>query len=160
MNFKRVEERIMATKWIVCAVLGFGVVSALPVSAASSCTSKDVQGYRGFVCEGYASLAPGAPQLPVRILGTCVATDAGDFSRDGAANLSGTVLPIHLEGPGMIEPDCTGRITYRQTIAGQPAPDVTVALVVFDRGDAIKSMSLSSTGVLACVSERISQRQP
>ena len=56
-------------------------------------------------------------------------------------------LPIQLQGPGTIEPDCTGHITYRQTIAGQPAPDITVGLVVFDGGDVIKSMSLGSTGV-------------
>jgi hypothetical protein len=147
----------MAKNWVVCAVLALGVVPQLPVSAASLCTAKTTEGYRGFVCEGYASLAPGAPQLPVRILGTCIATESADFSCDGTANLSGTVLPIQLQGPATIEPDCTGRITYRQTIAGQPAPDVTVALVVFDHGDVVKSMSLGSTGVLACVSERINK---
>ena len=151
----------MVKKSLVCAVFVLGIIPALPGSAASSCTSKTTEGYRGFVCEGYASLVPGAPQLPVRILGTCTATESGFFSCDGTANLSGTVLPIQLQGPGMIEPDCTGQITYRQTIAGQPAPDVTVALVVFDDGDVVKSMSLGSTGVLACSSERIHKsRQP
>ena len=147
----------MEKKWLVCAVFTLAVVPALSVSAAPSCTAKMTEGYRGFVCEGYAALAPGTPQLPVRILGTCNATESGFFACEGTANLSGTVLPIQLQGPGTIEPDCTGRITYQQTIAGQPAPPVTVALVVFDHGDVIKSMSLGSTGVLACVSERINK---
>jgi hypothetical protein len=150
----------MTTKWVICAGFMLGVASALPVAAAPSCTTKATQGYRGFVCEGYAALAPGAPQLPVRILGTCIATESGDFSCNGTANLSGTILPIQLQGPGTIEPNCTGHITYRQTIAGQPAPDVTVGLVVFDGGDVIKSMSLGSTGVLSCLSERISKTLP
>jgi hypothetical protein len=145
----------MERKWLACAVFMFAVVPPLSASAASSCTAKTTEGYRGFVCEGYASLAPGAPQLPVRILGTCTATESAFFSCNGIANLSGTVLPIQLQGPGTIEPDCTGHITYQQTIAGQPAPPVTVALVVFDHGNVVKSMSLGSTGVLACESERI-----
>jgi len=70
------------------------------------------------------------------------------------------VLPVQLVGPGTIDADCTGQIKYAQTIAGQPAPDVTVSLVMFQGGDVIKSMSLGSTGVLSCTSERISRTLP
>ena len=70
--------------------------------------------------------------------------------------MAGQILPQALQGQANNEPNCTGTITYKQTIFGQPAPDLNIRYVILDNGDSIKGLPIDSGQVLSCVLNRIS----
>jgi len=63
-------------------------------------------------------------------------------------NLGGTILEQALDGQANNNADCTGTITYTQTIFGQPAPDLNIRYVIWDQGDRISGLPVDAGSVL------------
>ena len=139
-------------------LITFAILStvALPVLAEPSCKAKTTQGFWAYTCDGYLAPAQGAPLQPTRILGTCNASATAYWTCEGSVNVAGQILPQALQGQANNEPNCTGTITYKQTIFGQPAPDLNIRYVILDNGDSIKGLPIDSGQVLSCVLNRIS----
>jgi hypothetical protein len=139
-------------------VLGFLLVAAPPVSAAPYCGPQTTRGYWEFTCDGYLTPPPPAPAVlvPSRLLGTCTASKTAYWDCEGTVNLGGTILEQELHGQAINASDCTGTITYTQTIFGQPAPDLNVRYVIRDDGATINGLPVDSGQVLSCVLHRIS----
>lgn len=139
-------------------LITFAILStvALPVLAEPSCRAKTTRGFWAATCDGYLALGPGAPLQPTRILGTCNATATEFWTCEASVNVAGQVFPQALQGQANTEPNCTGTITYTQTISGQPAPDLNIRYVVLDNGDSIKGLPIDPGQVLSCVLNRIS----
>ena len=131
---------------------------ALPVLAGGQCNPQTTRGTWQYTCDGYLVPPPPAPAalVPSRILGTCTASKTAYWSCDGTVNLGGTILQQGLNGQATNNDDCTGTITYTQTIFGQPAPDLQIQYVISDSGDTIKGLPVSPNQVLSCLLNRTS----
>ena len=129
---------------------------ALPAMAGGQCNQQTTRGAWQYTCDGYLVPPPPAPPalVPSRILGTCTASKTAYWSCSGTVNLGGTILQQGLNGQASNNNDCTGTITYTQTIFGQPAPDLQIQYVISDNGDTIKGLPVSPNQVLSCLLNR------
>jgi len=130
--------------------------AAMPAAASDngpSCSNQTTRGSWVYTCEG---TLPTMAQTNTRLLGSCVATRQGYFTCSGNANLGGQVLTQTLEGQANTAPNCTGTITYANTVGGQPAGTLDIYFVVSRNGDVIDGLPTNSGGVLACKLHRIS----
>lgn len=144
----------MRTGILAFAILG---VSAAPAIADSGiCSQQTTRGYWVYTCEGEYPVGS-----PVRLLGTCTSSRTAFWQCSGHANLSGTVvLPQVLSGQAYNASDCTGTITYTQTLGGGPAPDLNINYVILDQGGAIHGLPTNPGQVLACSLKRIGMSAP
>lgn len=142
-------------KRIACVVVPLCFV-AMPAFAGQSCSQQTTRGFWAFTCDGYLAPAPAAPLQPARSLGTCNISKTGYAECEGTANVGGTILLQALHGQAYNEQNCTGTVTYTQTIFGQPAPDLNVRYVILDNGDMIKGLPVDPGQVLSCVLNRMS----
>ena len=142
----------MKTSLFIVAALGCSASLAI---AAPQCTQQTTRGYWGFTCEG--ELPAGGASL--RSLGTCTASRAGFWDCAATVNLGGGIVSQELHGQAHNNADCTGNITYEQTLGGQPAGTLQITYVIFDQGDAIKGLPTNSAGVLACSLKRINRSE-
>ena len=129
---------------------------ALPALAGQNCSPQTTRGFWAYTCDGYLAPAPAAPLQPARILGTCNASKTAFWECEGSVNLAGQILPQTLHGQANNNENCTGTITYTQTIFGQPAPDLNIRYVILDNGDTIKGLPVDQGQVLSCVLNRMS----
>jgi hypothetical protein len=151
----------MRTSPFLIAVLG---LAALPAVAQQQCSPQTTRGFWVYTCDGYLTPPPPAPAelLPSRILGTCTASKTALWDCTGTVNLGGQILDQAqaLHGQAYNNADCTGTITYSQTIFGQPAPDLNIRYVILDNGNTIKGLPIDSGQVLSCVLNRLSINGP
>jgi len=124
---------------------------------AQQCTSRTTFGRYLVRCEGYLSLAPGAPQVPAKTLGTATADRNSHFTGSGSVSLGGAIVTQTVSGTADINPDCTGTITYAQTINGQPGPPIDIAFVVSEGGDKIDGLVTDPGSTYSCRLSRLSK---
>ncbi|MDH5287502.1 MAG: hypothetical protein OEX23_12835 [Betaproteobacteria bacterium] len=133
-----------------------GIAAAPAIADSGSCSQQTTRGYWGYTCEGEYPVGQ-----PVRLLGTCTSSKTAFWQCNGSANLSGAfVLPQVLNGQAYNASDCTGTITYTQTLGGEPAPDLHINYVILDQGGAIQGLPTNSGQVLACSLKRITMTAP
>ena len=144
------RETDMKMSQFIVAALGYGAALAI---AAPQCTQQTTRGDWGFTCEG--ELPAGGASL--RSLGTCTASRTAFWDCTATVNLGGQLVPQELHGQAQNNADCTGTITYEQSLGGQPAGQLKINYVIFDQGDAIKGLPTNSGGVLACSLKRINR---
>jgi hypothetical protein len=130
---------------------------ATSAMAGPPCNAATTKGAWVYTCEGTLPPPPPAPptQINTRILGNCTASKTGFFSCTGTVNLGGTILSQGLNGQATTLPNCTGTISYTQTVAGYSAPNLDINYVVSDGGSAINGLPTNSNGVLSCSLKRI-----
>lgn len=97
-----------------------------------------------------------AHSVPARVLGTCVTSRDAHWVCSGKVNDGGFILDQGLTGDAQNNENCTGTITYTQTLTGFPVSLLTIDYVILDGGDTIKGLPLNSGGVLSCSLNRLS----
>jgi hypothetical protein len=143
----------MILRSLAMACLG---ATAVPVSAGAPCAAHTTRGTWMYTCEG---TLPAPAQTATRILGSCTASKTGYFNCSGTVNLGGQILSQGLQGQATTLPNCTGTISYSQTVAGFPAPNLDINYVVTEGGGAINGLPTNSGGVLSCSLKRIEIRE-
>ena len=133
------------------AAVCFATLTA-SASPAPSCNAQTTRGAWMYMCEG---TLPSPGQTATRILGSCTSSKTGYFSCTGTVNLGGQILSQGLQGQATTLPNCTGTISYIQTVAGYPAPNLDINYVVSEGGNAINGLPTNSGGVLSCTLKRI-----
>ena len=132
--------------------------SLLTTSAAGAqlCSARTTVGRYVVVCEGFLSPSPNSPLVPAKELATVVGDSSGTFkSTDGILTLGGLILHSTAIGTGLTKPDCTGTITYQQTVNGQPGPDLHIQYVISKNGDVLDGIDLDPGTAFACHLTRI-----
>jgi hypothetical protein len=141
---------------IASGLLVQGLLLTSGAAEAQRCTARTTVGRYLVVCDGFLSPAPNSPLVPAKELATVVSDSSGTFkSTDGILTLGGIILHSTAIGTGVTKPDCTGTITYQQTINGQAAPDLHIAYVISKNGDAIDGIDTDSGAVFSCHLTRI-----
>ena len=87
------------------------------------------------------------------VTGTAVAKTIASGFADPA------IVTQTVSGTEQINPDCTGTITYSQTINSQPGPPINITFVVSENGDKIDGLVTDPGATFACKLTRISTRE-
>ena len=141
----------LANLMIASGLLVLGLVVTGSAAGAQQCTARTTVGRYMVVCDGFLSPALNSPLVPAKELATVVSDSSGTFkSTDGILTLGGIILHGTAIGTGLTKPDCTGTITYQQTINGQAAPDLHIAYVISKNGDAIDGIDTDPGTVFSC----------
>ncbi len=120
--------------------------------ASPKCDQETTQGTWVYTCEGTLP-APG--QTATRILGRCTTSKSALWTCEGTVNLGGQIIAQGLRGQAYNNQNCTGRISYVQTLGGAPAGNLDIVYVVSDKGDEINGLPVNTGGVLSCSLKRI-----
>jgi hypothetical protein len=142
-------------KHLIASLGLFAAVSSAmagPPGSPPQCNAQTTKGNWVYTCEG---TLPAPTQTNTRILGNCSASKSGYFSCQGTVNLGGLILSQGLNGQAYTLPNCTGMISYTQTVGGGPAPALDINYVVSEGGDVINGLPTNSGGVLSCRLKRI-----
>jgi len=125
---------------------------------AQICSTEDTRGTYVVVCSGYLTppKPPNAPLVPAKILGTASADEGGTFNGNATISWGGMLLTQTVKGTEQLKPDCTGTITYTQTINGEPGGQLDIAFVVSEHGDRIDGLATDPGTVLSCELRRLS----
>jgi len=133
-----------------------GLLATTSAVGAQQCTARTTIGRYKVVCDGFLTPGPNSPLVPAKELATVVSDSSGTFkSSDGILSLGGVILNSAVIGTAVTKPDCTGTITYQQTVDGQPAPDLHLAYVVSRNGGAIDGIDTDPGAVFSCHLTRI-----
>jgi hypothetical protein len=124
---------------------------------AQQCSAKTTVGRYVVVCEGYLTPGPNAPLTVAKELAVVTADATGTFKGTGTLSLGGAIVEQAVNGVAVISSDCTGTITYHQTIDGQPVPDFHDTFVITEGGDRIDGMATDPGSVFSCRLLRISE---
>lgn len=127
---------------------------------AQVCSTLTTVGRYSVVCDGYLTPAANAPLTPAKILGIVTANDDGVFNGSATVSLGGTIVPQTVTGPATINKDCSGSITYAQTLGGQAGPPLDITFVVSQEGNRIDGLATDTGAVLSCVLRRLSNAEP
>lgn len=137
------------------AALGLGL--SVFATAQDACTASGIAGKYVVKCNGYISPAPNAPMLPATLLASANATKNGQWTGTGTLSLGGSIVTQDVKsvGPAQVNPDCTGSITYSQTINGQPAPDIHFNFIVGEGSRKLDGISIDPGTVFSCTLTRV-----
>jgi hypothetical protein len=143
---------------VVLANIIFALLIATQLQA-QQCTSRTTVGRYLVRCDGYLSLGVGAPQVPAKTLATTTADRNGHFTGAGTVSLAGAIVTQTVNGTAEVNPDCTGTITYAQTINWQPGPPIDIAFVVSEGGDKIDGLVTDPGSTYSCRLSRLSKAE-
>ncbi|MBZ5656055.1 MAG: hypothetical protein LAO56_12355 [Acidobacteriia bacterium] len=96
--------------------------------------------------------------MPAKTLATATADKNGNFNGSGTVSVGGVTVTQTVSGTEQINADCTGTITYAQTINGQPGPPINIAFVVSEGGDQIDGLVTDAGSTFACKLTRTPRR--
>lgn len=136
--------------------LGLLCLSFVSLMGQGVCSEQTTRGTYGLACEGHLIPGPTASLTPVKILGTCKQNSAGQVTCATTLSLGGTIFNQHVAGQVTMQPDCTGETNLKQTLNGQPAPDLRLRFFVLDGGKQMKAMAVDPGTVLRCDKDRMS----
>ena len=135
------------------------VVSAVLLSTqqgwAEHCSNRTTEGTYTVVGEGFLSTGPNTPLVPAKLLSLVTADANGTYTGTGTITVGGQVFVQRVVGTQLLQSDCSGSITYRQTLGGQPAPDLHFTFIVSEHGDRIDGLAVDPGTVFSAVLRRL-----
>jgi hypothetical protein len=123
---------------IVCTLL------ASSAAAQNKCTFHTTHARYGTTCQGFVST--GGPLAPFSLLGTCTGDANGFFKCNGTQSFDGTVVPAVDEGQSIVNPDCTGQITYNK---GTPQ-ELDINFLILQDGRELRGMLQNAGTAVQC----------
>ena len=145
---------IIRTKLISFSV---GLLFAAHGLRAQQCSASTTIGRYVIVCDGFLSTGPNSPLVPAKLLATSSGDFNGKINGTGTISLGGQILTQNVVGAQKLNPDCTGTVTYTQTVNGQPGPPLNITFVVSEDGDRIDGLVVDPGAVFSCVLRRTSR---
>ena len=127
------------------------------LAAADYCSPSTTVGKYIVVCDGYLTPVPNAPLTPAKVLSVGSSNFAGEINATGTVNIGGVIVTQQMTGTEKVNSDCTGSVTYNQTINGQQAGSISFTFVVSENGNRIDGLSTDPGSALSCVLTRTSR---
>jgi hypothetical protein len=144
---------------VVFVVLALaGLAPALAQSGA--CSTASLRGTYSVSCTGFMSPAPGAPQVPISLLGVMYEDWAGRITGTAKASLGGVTVDQAVTGTAVINSDCTGSVTYDQKINGQPAGQLNIVFHVLNDGQEVRGLATDAGSTMSCNLRLMSRQVP
>jgi hypothetical protein len=156
MTYRNLAANRFRTSLLVAGLcLLFSKSSTL--TAADFCSTSTTVGKYLVVCDGYLTPGPNAPLTPAKVLSVGSSNFAGEINATGTVNIGGQVVTQQVTGTEKVNSDCTGSVTYSQTINGQRAGSISFTFVVSENGNRIDGLSTDAGSALSCVLTRTSR---
>lgn len=140
------------------------LVLASSAMAQEVCTPEMAKGTYAVTCSGWVSLNPAdptAPLVPFAEQGVVKNELAGGKLVSSARfneSLGGIQLvALYSSKDVVVNPDCTGSVTYAATANGQPMPDVHLEIVALDQGKEMRSFNTVPGVISLCTSKLMSR---
>jgi hypothetical protein len=108
------------------------------------------------VCSGFLTPAPNSSMVPSKILGTVSSDESGTFTGTATVSIGGVIISQSVTGKAKLSKDCTGTISYTQTLGGQPGPPLDISAVVSEQGNRIDGLTIDPGAVMSCALTRMS----
>lgn len=128
--------------------------------SAQVCSTTTTVGKYLVLCNGFMSPAPNTSMVPTKTLGIATGDDTGTFRGTAQVTVGGLIVQQTVIGTVKQNKDCTGTLTYTQTINGQPAPPINLQAIVSEQGNRIDGMGIDSGVTISCVLRRLSNDEP
>jgi hypothetical protein len=138
------------------AAIGLCALFQADALHAQQCSTATTTGKYVVVCDGYLSPAANAPLVPAKILGTAVIDYDGQIKGLATVSIGGQILSQTVLGKEKVNSDCTGSVTYAQTISGQPGSPLNVTFIISNYCDRIDGLVTDPGTTLSCVLRRTS----
>ncbi len=119
---------------------------ASSAAAQNKCTFRTTHARYATTCQGFVSTAAGAPLAPFSLLGTCKGDANGFFTCTGTQSFDGTVVPAVDDGQSIVNPDCTGQITYNKGTSGE----LDINFLILDDGRELRGMLQNAGSAVQC----------
>ena len=134
---------------LMLAVVAFGEP---PIPA---CNLRSAIGHYGYSCTGVApNPFHNFAIEPFAAYGYVAGDGKGQWNGYGKVSFNGTVASwthdTRKEAPAVVNPDCTGSVTYEVTVGGYPVPDAHFEYVVVDNGREIKGFPVDQGYAVSC----------
>ena len=124
---------------------------------AQTCSTATTRGKYYVICDGYLTPAANAPLVPAKILSITASDDSGNITGAGSASIGGQIVSQVVTGLEKVNADCTGTVTFAQTIGGRPGPPLNATFYVVDGGDKIYGLITDPGAVMSCILTRTSK---
>jgi len=142
---------------LAAVVLVLAVPAAAQDNGSGSCSTQTVRGNYSVTCTGFVSPAANAPQVPFTAMAALACTWGGSCTAAGMVSLGGAILQQSVSGVAVVNPDCTGTITYDQKLNGQPGPKLNIIFHILDGGNQMLGMSVDPGTNMLCTLRLISR---
>jgi hypothetical protein len=150
-------------------LIGIVVIGVLVSNVAAKerpvCSNKSARGTYGYSCTGVAPNPVDSFKVePFAAYGVVTADGKGQWNGQGKVSFNGVIMPwTHDTRPGapaIVNPDCTGNVTYEVTVGGGAVPDAHFEFVIVDDGHEVKGFPVDSGYAVSCqlILERSHQR--
>jgi hypothetical protein len=140
---------------ILFLLLATGMAAAAQQYGGPSCSNHSAKGRYGYACSGVAANPySGFSMQPFAAYGVVTGDGKGQWNGQGKVSFNGTVVPwthnTRANDPAVVNPDCSGSVTYQATVDGSPIPDVHFEFVIVDGGREIKGFPVDPNWAVTC----------
>jgi len=119
------------------------------------CNSRSATGPYGYSCTGVApNPFDNFAVEPFAAYGYVFGDGRGQWNGYGKVSFNGVVAAwthnTRKDAPSVVNPDCTGSVTYEVTVDGYPVPDAHFEYVIVDNGREIKGFPIDQGYAVSC----------
>lgn len=137
-------------------VLAMTIASAAQQHHPYKCTNATGKGHYGYSCSGVApNPANNFAVEPFAAYGIVTGDGKGQWNGYGKVSFNGKMIApwthnTRPDAPSMVNPDCTGSVTYEVTVGGYPVPDAHFEFVIVNSGQEIKGFPVDAGYAVVC----------
>jgi len=136
-------------------LLAMTIASAAQQHHPYKCTNATGKGNYGYSCSGVATNPLDGLVEPFAAYGVVTGDGKGQWDGYGKVSFNGKLIvpwthKTRPYAPSIVNPDCTGSVTYEVTVAGYPQPDAHFDFVIVNGGQEIKGFPTDAGYAVVC----------
>ncbi|HZQ24045.1 MAG TPA: hypothetical protein VFA89_14740 [Terriglobales bacterium] len=121
----------------------------------NQCSNRSAVGRYGYNCSGVApNPFDSFATEPFAAYGMVTSDGTGQWNGYGKVSFNGNVQPwthnTRLDGPSVVNSDCTGNVTYVVTVGGNPVPDAHFDFVITADGAKVEGFPTDAGYAVTC----------
>ena len=142
-------------RFAMLILLAFSVSSIAQQRGPSKCTNATAKGAYGYSCSGVApNPFDNFNVEPFAAYGVVTSDGKGQWNGYGKVSFNGALAPwthnTRPNAPSIVNPDCTGSVTYEVTVGGYPVPDAHFEFVIVNSGREVKGFPVDAGYAVSC----------
>jgi hypothetical protein len=147
----RVFLFLLLLSWMASAAAG----QSQQQKCQRACTTRSATGTYGYSCTGVAPNPLNNFKVePFAAYGVVTSDGKGQWNGHGKVSFNGTVVPwthdTRKDTPAVVNPDCTGSVTYEVTVGGNAVPDAHFEYVIVNDGLEVKGFPVDPGYAVSC----------
>jgi hypothetical protein len=145
----------MKTKLAVLLSILMLAAAAFGEGPNPTCNLRSAVGAYGYSCSGVAPNPFNNFAIePFSAYGYVTGDSKGQWNGYGKVSFNGRIASwthnTRQNAPAVVNPDCTGAVTYEVTVGGYPVPDAHFEYVIVNSGQEIKGFPVDQGYAVSC----------